>query len=735
MKQNMVLKLMMVFLLLTAWIVPPSHAFTYWECLNQKLKWDSNTVRMRASSVSFPIGQTQTNALASVIANLNLNPSKFDFNLTYNDDHLRRGNGENETWFSSDPSALNGAPAITWYWYDCVDYWIFGTDVEMNEADVVFDVNRTWTFGTNKYAMWNYGGGARPFRTTAIHELGHALALAHTATSYNIMGEDWTHIHANGDSGNAYFGEDASNGAVFLYGADSTAREDLSVTHWRWTGHSGEYSTHSRTRIFNNTGSELAKVAGETEPRYYVDNGQTIQVEFTYENNGTNSHTVNIQFYLSTNDYISTMDRLLQTQGVTLGRNDVWTTTHTVTLPNDLTPNQDYYIGVIVDSSDSVSEVFEYNNATYIGLRTRNWPTPTPTRTATPTPTNTPFIFIPMTPFPYFTFVPILTPTPTLGIIFPIETLIPFITPIFPVSTPTLSVPLTPTPTPTPRQTLLPASPTPTSRIPSLSRRLFIYDNPDDQSGDLTGQTDFDSVDNRNLTIAWDAEPGDATDWHIYVQSGFGGMLFLGRTGSGNVTRFDWNKNTKTVAPDFSNGPDFNSVYKFRVIRIDGSRGANDVLEMQTPVGFNVEGGKPVPLIRPAMPDLYPRQVLVCDDIFGVKNIAPPVRLGEGYDVDDPSWNALQIVWNFDVDPRTVLDYHVFVSVDGGNFVFLGQTQSGFINYFWWTPLQLFKTDRAFTAGPQDGHTYQFLVILLPLSGNRMTLKTGYVAYSIAAEE
>ncbi len=697
------IKYMVLSLAILLWFSPLTYAFTYWECLDQKLKWDSNTVRVRASGTSFPSGHSFTNALTELINNMNQNPSKFDFNLTYNESSVRRGNGQNEIWFSSDPSALSGAPAITWYWYDCVDYWIFGTDVEMTEADVVFDVNRTWTSGTLKSAMWEYGGGARPFRTTAIHEFGHALALAHTATRYQIMGQDWTHNHVNGGRAHPYFGEDASNGAVFLYGSDSTPREDLGVVHWRWIGHSGEYSTHGRTRIFDSNGSELSKVAGQSEPRYYVDNGQTIQVEFTYENNGSNTHTVDLQFYLSTNDTITTSDHLLRTTGVVLGRNDVWTTTHTVTLPNNLSPNRDYYIGAIVDSSDSVSEVFENNNATYIGLRTRNFPTPT----------DTPFIINPI-------FTPIIIPIP------PTATNTPFI--INPIFTP-IFIPRTPTPTPT---TGIPVIRTPIlTPLPGREKHIFIYDNPGDTSGDLTGQTDFDPLDNRNLTIAWDAPTDGAEDWHIYIRSGFSGMRFLGRTKDGNTTSFDWHEGAANLAPNFLSGPDYNSLYTFRVVRIDSSRTADDYYDMQSPVGFNLEGGNPVALIEPAMPDMYPRQVYVCDDIMGIKNLTPPLTRGVGSDVDDPNWNALQIVWNFGVDPSTVLEYHVFVRVDQGDFQFLGQTQSGDINYFWWTPLNLFKTNKIFSDGPQDGHTYQFMVIMMPLSGPRMNFKTGQVEYSI----
>ncbi len=314
------------------------------------------------------------------------------------------------------------------------------------------------------------------------------------------------------------------------------------------------------------------------------------------------------------------------------------------------------------------------------------------------------------------------TPTPTIGIELPTRTPWPVNTP-FPFKTP--PVLFTPTPSPTPTYTPM-GQPT----APIEDQHVFIFDNPNETDVNYVGQTDFDPVDNRNLTIAWNANQAGAANWHIYVRKGQSGMLYLGQTGSGDTSSFDWHKGAENVAPAFANGPDFNSVYTFRVVRIDDQNTPDDYLDMSSPVGFNVEGGNPVQLVQPAIPDLFPRNIVVCDDLFGIKNLAHPQR--QGTDVDPPSWNALQIAWNLNIDPSTVLEYHVLVSVDGGNFQFLGQTQSGNINYFWWTPLQLFKTAQAFRNGPQDGHTYQFLVVSVPFSGNRNNLRSGTMNYSIS---
>ena len=76
------------------------------------------------------------------------------------------------------------------------------------------------------------------------------LGLAHSKSSYQIMGNDVTHIHANGNTTRAYFGEDAGDGAVFLYGEEEHDVEDVSLSHWKYGGYSGEYSTHVRTQMY-----------------------------------------------------------------------------------------------------------------------------------------------------------------------------------------------------------------------------------------------------------------------------------------------------------------------------------------------------------------------------------------------------------------------------------------------------------------------------------------------------
>jgi hypothetical protein len=345
-------------------------AFSYSRCLGERLKWDSNTVTLRASPVSFPVGPWRT-ALTTAVARFNLNPSRFRYTLVTDTGGVRRGNGQNEVWGTSDPGLLKGSPARAHWRYTC--FWFFGDHVHMDEVDVVFDYRSPWQWSSSelKTTLSNYGGTLRPLHTAAVHELGHGLQLNHVNTEYNVMGSDPTHLHVNGATARAYLGEDASDGAVFLYGTSSPVLEDVGVVHWKYLGAFGEYSTHTRTQMFTSMGGALPSFLDGGEPRYRVAPGQTVQAEFTYENNGaTRQNSVTVGFYISTNDTITTDDQRIGGITLNLGRGDVFTTRDTVTIPATLPGGRDFWLGAIIDEAGAIDEIVEWNNATYIPIRT-----------------------------------------------------------------------------------------------------------------------------------------------------------------------------------------------------------------------------------------------------------------------------------------------------------------------------------------------------------------------------
>lgn len=315
-------------------------------------------VTLSASAIGFPANSTWRAALQTVASRWNGSPSFVSYVMSFDDPSIGEGNNQSEVWWSSG----FGAPAVCKNWIDC-------STGNIVESDVIFDNTVAYTTSTATAAVLSYAGTGRPFHTTAMHELGHAQGLAHTANTYSIMGQDWDHIHANGGVTTAHPGEDAIATSMGLYGVRANPPQDLGVVHWRWTGSSGQYSTHDRTRVFNLSGVELGKFFQGGEPVYYVSKGSSVSVEFSFENMRSSFITTAIRYVLSTNDLISTFDTSLGQQSIGISPDSVFTFRRTVTIPSNLVSGTTYWIGVIVDVDGALGEVNESNNATYVAIR------------------------------------------------------------------------------------------------------------------------------------------------------------------------------------------------------------------------------------------------------------------------------------------------------------------------------------------------------------------------------
>ena len=350
-------------LLIVGLLVPQSgFAYRYWQCDGDKITWDSNPDKLRAAEVTFPSGDAYRTALGEVVSQFNLNPSRFDFDLEYDERYVRVGGSQSEVWGTNDADDHAGHDALTWLYMTCR---------EIRVMDIVFNASSPFTSGTDKSIIDRYGGTAISFRAVLMHELGHALGLYHEGREYNLMGQGREHLHVNFGYADAYFGEDASDGAVFLYGTTDSTNEDVGVVHWKFdyevAWDYGNYSEHTRTDL-SSPEYYLTTWIEYGEPVSMVVAGYTLDVEFTLENNGkTRQRSVDVGYYLSTNEWITaTSDRRLGGFVADLGRNQVWTTTRSMTIPDDVRSGRYYYLGVVVDENDEITEVDESNNATYI---------------------------------------------------------------------------------------------------------------------------------------------------------------------------------------------------------------------------------------------------------------------------------------------------------------------------------------------------------------------------------
>lgn len=326
--------------------------------------WDQDVVGMYASNTSFPSGSPFRAGISEAFDLFNRNPSQFRVNDHYGDNSVSRANFESEIWASAD-----------WDWEPnelAVELSRYGTGGKIIASDILFNANvNNWTTSDDATDLSAYGGSGLSFEAVLLHELGHTAGLGHENDEYTIMGEaDW-HLHRWQGRALPYMGEDASDGLVAIYGRRSgESIEDLSVAHFRWVGAYGEYSDHFRTKVFTPAGVELSFQAFSGMRRYDVFRNQTVDVEFTYENNGETDQTgIAVGFYVSTDDLVTTGDRLIGTATFNLSRGDVSTRVDRLTIPGDLAPGQTYYLGVVLDRTSELPEIDEDNNRAFHIIR------------------------------------------------------------------------------------------------------------------------------------------------------------------------------------------------------------------------------------------------------------------------------------------------------------------------------------------------------------------------------
>jgi hypothetical protein len=129
------------------------------------------------------------------------------------------------------------------------------------------------------------------------------------------------------------------------------------------------YSLHGRTNVFSEGGGVLPNdtpTGGEIF--FEVSPGDTVDVEFTFENNGSTGQRPMVAYFLSSNSTITTGDTLLERVQFTVSRNFPLVRKETVTIPSSVEKGETWFLGVIVDPSDRILEWNESNNATYVQL-------------------------------------------------------------------------------------------------------------------------------------------------------------------------------------------------------------------------------------------------------------------------------------------------------------------------------------------------------------------------------
>lgn len=292
-----------------------------------------------------------------------------------------------------------------------------------------------------------------------------------------------------------------------------------------------------------------------------------------------------------------------------------------------------------------------------------------------------------------------------------------------PTSTPMPTDTPTVTPTPTPTMT---ATSTPTF---TATQGPAIVDIPENQvevfdtlysAQPMTGKTDYDPFEDRQLAIRWNfSGEMPVYDWHVYVKRGDGGYFYLGRTGTGNNRTYVWTN------------PDVNAQYQFRVWGLYKNDRQEDrliVLNQPGPMGYNLQDGDSIKLKKIANPDdVTVGSAIVVDDMFHRED------LSQSTDVDLPLERAIGIKIN--PGEGDYYNVHVFISTNGTDYEFLGQTGAADLYFFRFDGNRTFSLTDNWRDGPQDGVTYWFRVYVLKTDGGWVQMDTGPVEYQVDNSE
>jgi hypothetical protein len=311
----------------------PVQGYDYHHCFGNRVDWGRTAVTFYPAKLSFQPGAARPPLDAAIDAWNNHAPgTRFRFSLVYDDaTTLQSGDGKNSVAFTSGYDWGNALGVALQRW-SC-----FSTD--LTEVDVLFNPAYSWSYATlpslppSPYSPYN-------LTLVGIHEFGHAFGLNHQKDAVATMNDRYP---SGGTIGNYNFihpHADDVYGNRVGYGTCCTERDVIASAY------------KSTSSIDTNWISAPAQAY----------KGHPVGFQFTIGNRGTVQESVRVQFYLSTDRFISTADTYLGAATYSVSSGVTSTFFASMIIPGGQ-PSGSYYLGYVVDPLGSIPEVDESNNA------------------------------------------------------------------------------------------------------------------------------------------------------------------------------------------------------------------------------------------------------------------------------------------------------------------------------------------------------------------------------------
>ncbi|MBN2326654.1 MAG: hypothetical protein JXR73_05820 [Candidatus Omnitrophica bacterium] len=260
---------------------------------------------------------------------------------------------------------------------------------------------------------------------------------------------------------------------------------------------------------------------------------------------------------------------------------------------------------------------------------------------------------------------------------------------------------------------------------PIAEEAVIITDDLDSMD-DLSNGEDSDPENDMQLVLRWNLKNVNAKDFHIYVQSQNDKRpKYLGRTGDGDASLFQWKANGRFLHQNYKAGPVADNEYAFSVYAINkkGPKAfegpfypAGPVLykviveeepEVSIPTFIEPTPIPPTPTPTPVELEETPTPEIL--DVTVSDSETTYDDLSNGQDVDMPGNLGLVIRWSSEL-ADDAKEIEIYVEINGsGQIKKLANSknpQSLFLNWAAGND----KIMEAFRNGPEAGYSYTFYV-------------------------